>query len=79
MDPAMGRLTKYYKDCIKEKNCTLIRFDIITVLSKIYDQLKDDKVKHTALALIETEENIKYKKKYAGVWKDIIRIDKTKL
>ena len=75
----MDRLSKRYKECIKEKNCTLIRFDIVTVLRKIYDEVKDDKVKDTALALIETEEDIKYQKKYAGVWKDIIRIDKNKI
>jgi len=64
-------LVMRFNECVTEKNCTLIRYDIIEVFRKIYDQLPDEKVKDQALQLISTEEDIKYKKKYAGVWKDI--------
>jgi hypothetical protein len=72
----IDRLAKRYKDCIKEKNCTVIRYDIIEVFRKIYDEVSDEKVKEKALELIETEEDIKYRKKYKGLWKDVIRAEK---
>lgn len=58
-----------FKECTTEKNSTLIRYDIIQSLRKLYDAIKDGKVKAKALELIETEEDIKYGKKYASVWK----------
>lgn len=58
-----------FKECITEKNCTLIRYDIIESLGKLYDAVKDEKIRQKALELIETEEDLKYRKKYAGVWK----------
>ncbi len=33
------------------------------------DATKDDGVRQKALELIETEKDLKYRKKYAGVWK----------
>jgi len=62
-------LANWFKNCITEKNCTLIRYDIIQDLRNLYNDLKDEKIKEKALALIETEEDAKYKKKYASVWK----------
>ena len=58
-----------FKECITEKNCTLIRYDIIQGLRKLYDVVKDDKVREKALELIETEEDTKYRKKYAHLWR----------
>lgn len=52
-----------------EKNYTLIRFDIIESLRKLYDEIKDEQVKQLALDLIEKEDDKKYKKKYALIWK----------
>ncbi|WP_059105790.1 hypothetical protein [Shouchella shacheensis] len=52
-----------------EKNYTLIRYDIIESLRKLYDEIKDEQVKQLALDLIEKEKDKKYKKKYASVWK----------
>ena len=62
-------LTNRFKDCINEKNWTLIRYDIIQDFRNLYDAVQDETIKQTALALIETEEDAKYKKKYASVWK----------
>lgn len=62
-------LANWFKDCITEKNWTLIRYDIIQDLRNLYDEVKDDKIKQKALELIETEEDAKYNKKYASVWK----------
>ena len=62
-------LANRFKDCITEKNWTLIRYDIIQDLRNLYDEGKDEKIKQKALELIETEEDAKYKKKYASLWK----------
>ena len=62
-------LAQWFKDCITEKNWTLIRYDIIQDLRNLYDQAKAEKIKQKALELIESEEDLKYKKKYASVWK----------
>ena len=62
-------LADRFQYCAAEKNCTLIRYDIIQDLRNLYDQVKDEKIKGKALELIETEEDLKYRKKYAGVWK----------
>jgi len=62
-----GLATRYH-ECSTEKNCTLIRYDIIQSLRNVYDAVKDEAVRETARALIETETDTKYRKKYAGVW-----------
>ena len=65
----MKGLAARFSECASEKNCTLIRYDIIVNLRQIYDVVKDETVKAKALELIETEADLKYRKKYAGVWK----------
>jgi hypothetical protein len=58
-----------FADCNAEKNCTLIRYDIIQGLRKLYDLENDEAIRAKALELIETEEDPKYRKKYASVWR----------
>lgn len=53
----------------EEKNGTLIRFDIIQGLRKLYDRDQDETVRQKALELMETEADLKYRKKYASVWR----------
>lgn len=60
-----------FHECIAEKNCTLIRYDIIQSLRNVYDGVKDEAVKEKALELIETEEDLKYRKKYGTLWKNV--------
>jgi hypothetical protein len=62
-------LADRFKDCRTEKNYTLIRYDIIQDLRNLYNVVNDETIKRTAMTLIETEEDAKYKKKYASVWK----------
>jgi hypothetical protein len=62
-------LAKRFNDCITEKNWSLIRYDIIQDLRNLYEVLSDETIKQTALGLIETEADTKYRKKYASVWK----------
>jgi hypothetical protein len=66
----VDRLAGRFTECVVEKNCTLIRYDIIQGLRKLYDEAKDEKVRAKALELIESEQDLKYRKKYAGLWKD---------
>jgi hypothetical protein len=65
VDGLVGR----FKECITEKNCTLIRYDVIQGLRKLYDEVKDEKIREKALELIATEEDLMYRKKYATLWR----------
>lgn len=62
-------LEKRFKECEKEKNGTLIRYDILVGLRNLYDATTSNEIRETALKLIELEQDPKYKKKYAGAWK----------
>jgi hypothetical protein len=58
-----------FKECAAEKNCTLIRYDIIQGLKRLYDAVADETVKAKAMELIGIETDDKYRKKYASVWR----------
>lgn len=62
-------LAARFGDCAPEKNSTLIRFDIAQGLRKLYDHAPDESIRRTALGLIATETDPKYRKKYEGAWK----------
>ena len=62
-------LANRFKECIKEKNCTLIRYDILQSFRNVYDAVKDEIIREKALELIETEIDLKYQKKYRTLWK----------
>lgn len=66
----VNHLVDRFHDCIEEKNYTLIRYDIIQGLRHLYDNVNDRQIKQKALELIETEEESKYRKKYANLWKN---------
>ncbi|RYZ45273.1 MAG: hypothetical protein EOO72_04485 [Myxococcaceae bacterium] len=68
----VDRLSKRFRECSTEKNGTLIRYDILEVFRKTYDVVKDEALKQLALTLIESEDDLKYRKKYAGLWKDLV-------
>jgi hypothetical protein len=59
-----------FAECINEKNCTLIRYDIIEDFRKLYDAKPDERLRKKVLELIATEEDTKYQKKYAALWKN---------
>ena len=59
-----------FEECTTEKNWALIRYDILQGLRNLYDEVKDEKIRVKALALIETEADLKYRRKYAGLWRD---------
>lgn len=65
----MDGLAHRFDDCASEKNCTLIRFDILVALKQLFDMVPDDSIRKLAKALIEAEPDEKYRKKYKTVWK----------
>ena len=67
----MKGLEKRFRECVTEKNCTLIRYDIIVDLRNLYDATMFSEIKEKALELIELESDLKNKKKYASVWKKV--------
>jgi hypothetical protein len=62
-------LKKRFKECRVEKNCALIRYDILVVLRRAYDVSKDEAVWSAAKRLMTLEEDAKYARKYATVWR----------
>jgi len=64
-------LERRFRECINEKNCTLIRYDIIQGLRNLYNEVNDEQIKEKALELIETEQDLKYRKKYASLWRGV--------
>jgi hypothetical protein len=56
-----------FEDCAGEKNCTLIRFDILVVLQRIQDAVNDEQIPLIAERLIAMEQDAKYRKKYVAV------------
>ena len=67
----MEGLEPRFKECVTEKNSTLIRYDILQSMRNVYDKVKDEKIRKKALELIELEEDLKYRKKYASLWKRV--------
>lgn len=65
----VARLSERFQGCDMEKNGTLVRYDIIESLRKVYDATYDAQVREAALALIATEADLKYRKKYAALWR----------
>ena len=62
-------LSGRFRECAAEKNGTLIRFDIVQGLRCLYDAVKDEGIRTRALALIATEKDLKYRTKYAKLWR----------
>lgn len=65
----LDALQTRFKECVAEKNTTLIRCDIIQDFRNLYDEVQDEAIREKALQLIETEEDLKYRKKYAALWR----------
>jgi hypothetical protein len=64
----VAALERRFSECTTHKNCTLIRYDIIECLKKLFDATHDESIPPRALALIELEKDAKYRKKYATLW-----------
>lgn len=62
-------LVQRFRTCADEKNRTLIRYDILVVFRRVYDLTRDPELRSTAEALIGLEQDPKYRKKYATLWR----------
>ena len=62
-------LARRFSECAAEKNCTLIRYDILAVFRRVFDLTGDPAVRSAAAGLIALESDAKYKKKYATLWR----------
>ena len=67
VDGLAGRFAKF----VSKKNGTLIRYVSIDDLRKLHDVVGDESIRTLALALIDSEEDVKYRKKYAGLWRGV--------
>ncbi|GAB1820624.1 hypothetical protein [Herbidospora sp. RD11066] len=65
----VAALAARFADAAPEKNATLIRFDIVVGLRKLYEATGDETIEPQALALIDTENDPKYRGKYAKAWR----------
>ncbi|MEO8356896.1 MAG: hypothetical protein ABI621_13360 [Chloroflexota bacterium] len=65
----MGGLEHRFRECVTEKNCTLIRYDILQSMRNVYDVVNDEKIREKVLELIRIEEDHKYRKKYESLWR----------
>jgi hypothetical protein len=62
-------LETQFNNCVTHKNCTLIRYDVIKWLRDLYDAVNDDNIRVLAHRLIDSEQNLKYRKKYSAIWR----------
>jgi hypothetical protein len=65
----VDHLIAQYKNCTNDKHYNLIRLDIHQSLRNICDQSLDSGIRSKALELIEMEEEPKFRKRYAAIWK----------
>ncbi len=65
----MDGLERRFKECLNEKNGSLIRYDILQSMRNVYDKVKDETIRERALELIDSGQDPKYRKKYAGLWR----------
>jgi hypothetical protein len=64
----VAALENRFSDCVTDKNCTLIRYNIIECLRKLFNAIRNEEIRTRAKALIELESDPKYKKKYLTLW-----------
>jgi hypothetical protein len=65
----VSALASRFSECTADKNCTLIRYDIAQCLRRLHDAVKDEGIRRTALGLIATEADARYRRKYEALWK----------
>lgn len=65
----LAGMERRYRECVTEKNTTLTRYDILQGLRNLYQQVGDESIKTKALAWIELENDSKYRKKFARLWR----------
>jgi hypothetical protein len=65
----VAALAARYQESFPEQNGTLVRSDIVDTLRHLHDATRDETIRDTALELIDTEPDEKYRAKYARFWR----------
>ncbi|HET6381384.1 MAG TPA: hypothetical protein VFH63_10215 [candidate division Zixibacteria bacterium] len=65
----LDALAARFGEAADEKNGTLVRYDIAVGLRQLHDATGDPAVRDRALALIDTEADAKYRRKYLTAWR----------
>lgn len=65
----MEYMVERFEKGTDEKNFTLIRNDILQNMRNLYDHFNEESIQQTALDLIDTVDDKKYKKKYMNIFK----------
>lgn len=63
-DLVVSHLARRFHTCVDEKQPTVIRYEIIVALKKLFDKTDDSKLVTIAKNLIEKEQDLKFQKKY---------------
>ncbi|MEO8240794.1 MAG: hypothetical protein ABI832_00710 [bacterium] len=66
--PVIDGLAARYRNCVDEKNATLLRYDILCGLRRLFDATGDLRAKDISMQMIPLEADLKYRKKYQTVW-----------
>jgi hypothetical protein len=64
----LGALEKFFDDCLTHKNWSLIRYDIVQSIRELYLATGDEALRGKAMTLIDSEADLKYRKKYSSLW-----------
>jgi hypothetical protein len=62
-------LTLRFRECDSEKNCSLIRYDILAAIRRVYDVAGGEDLRAAAATLMALEQDPKYRRKYATLWR----------
>ena len=63
-DLVVSHLARRFHSCVDEKQPTVIRYEIIVALKKMFDKTDDSKLLNITKNLIEKEQDLKLQKKY---------------
>lgn len=66
----LDRLSERFRLSAGERNSTLVRYDIARTMRRLFDETGHEVVRSEAMALISTEEDVKYRKKFTTAWRD---------
>jgi len=69
----LDALETRFRECTDEKNCTLVRTDVVIALARLSKATDDETVEARVGALIEAEPDEKQRKKQRAAWRKAIR------
>jgi hypothetical protein len=64
---------KRFKTSRAEKNGSFIRYDILCAMRSLFEATNAEEIKSQASTLIASETDQKYRRKYAGAWRSLLK------